>query len=425
VNRVFFSLYLVIAAAILIVGWGLDKLWQTYYPEPQISKHESAFFSLMEERLLLLSAEEISTELEKLNKNLDLELSVYSLDELAKSSLSERILSGEMVSIYDDQGRRLLYKTIRQTDSVLMAREKAIVEDKGEVYSALIFVFYLLLAVVVYFWVWPLSRDLRLLEKQTNNVGKEGIPQQVILRSGSNVQHLADAFNVMSNRVNELMAARKEMTYAVSHELRTPLARMKFALEMMESAASDENLGEKLKGIREDVKALDVFVNELLSYASFDQDTTTLDVQQGDFQSLCESIMEPLQNEYSHIRFSLKVEPRSKNVACDWLLMERVVSNLLENALRYTGSVISLSLCIDDSSHSLWVEDDGPGIPADQRERIFQSFTRINTASVETKKGYGLGLAIVKRVMLWHGGNCYVEESPLGGARFVLQWPRE
>ena len=428
-NRAFISLYVIIVAAILIVGWGMDKLWQAYNPEPQTSSFESAFLFLLEERLSPLRGEQLSAEIDRLNQSVNLQLSLYSLDELAKSTLAEKIVQGDVVSMFDEDGARLLYKNIEGTDFVLAARQKEALSRQSNLYSIFIFVFYLCLAIVVYFWVWPLSRDLRILEKHTVNIGKTGSTEKVVLRTGSNVQHLADAFNKMAERIQELLLSRKEMTYAVSHELRTPLARMKFALEILGENAESESIKEKLMGVREDVAALDKFVSELLSYASFDEGETQLQLSTGNFYSMCQSLVESLEEGMANQSVTIKIHVNNQSeyqaVSCDWLLMERVMSNLLENALRYAQSRIHISLDSDSSHFNVTVEDDGPGIPEEERERVFQSFVRLSGNAVEKRKGYGLGLAIVKRILYWHRGKVGVEQSALGGAKFILQWPNQ
>jgi signal transduction histidine kinase len=103
-------------------------------------------------------------------------------------------------------------------------------------------------------------------------------------------------------------------------------------------------------------------------------------------------------------------------------LFETVLKNLLYNASRYASSRINVTFASREGSNELLVEDDGPGIPAQERSRVFQSFVQLDPAAGK-KVGYGLGLAIVKRAVEWHGGQVHIAASPLGGALVCASWP--
>jgi signal transduction histidine kinase len=111
-------------------------------------------------------------------------------------------------------------------------------------------------------------------------------------------------------------------------------------------------------------------------------------------------------------------------VALDSRLMGRAVKNLLRNAHRHAESRIRLSAFCDDSGAGILVEDDGSGVPDHERERIFAPFARLDAARDRESGGVGLGLAIVSQIARWHGGRVWVEDSGLGGACFVVSWPR-
>ena len=101
--------------------------------------------------------------------------------------------------------------------------------------------------------------------------------------------------------------------------------------------------------------------------------------------------------------------------------MSRAISNLLANASKYASTQVLVSFAKDGSVLKIAVEDDGPGVGADDRERVFQPFTRLEMSQQIDPAGHGLGLAIVRQVARWHGGEVRVDESPrLGGARFEL-----
>jgi two-component system OmpR family sensor kinase len=116
------------------------------------------------------------------------------------------------------------------------------------------------------------------------------------------------------------------------------------------------------------------------------------------------------------------IQGNSRQVVCDVHLLESAYKNLLYNAMRFAKREVRVTFEAGDSVNRLTVEDDGPGIPAEDRGRIFESFVQLQRSG-EVKQGFGLGLAIVKRVVEWHNGSVFVDESPMGGARFTATWP--
>jgi two-component system, OmpR family, sensor kinase len=99
-----------------------------------------------------------------------------------------------------------------------------------------------------------------------------------------------------------------------------------------------------------------------------------------------------------------------------------VIKNLLYNAARYAKGDIRVMFTVQNAVNRLTVDDDGPGIPDKDRQRVFESFVQLGHGGGK-KAGFGLGLAIVKRAIEWHGGEVAASESPLGGARICATWP--
>ncbi len=425
-KRAFISLYLVIVLAIVLVGWGMDKVWELYNPKIQISAFEQVLIdSLTNDFNKLIQSDDLpeenfqnlNDEILKYENNLGLAIKLYALDELSDTELGQDIVSGETVFAQSNDNEEILYKRIANKNIVLAVKSVHETGEKTKLYFGFLVVFYFSLALVIYFWIWPLSRDLSRLERQTRNVGRDGVHASVELGKGSHVQNLADAFNSMSRRIRELLDSRKEMTYAVSHELRTPLARMKFAVEMASEESDIKKIKLQLEGVRGDISALDKFVNEFLSYARFDQHHQELEKTRGDFFSFCESIVAELDKGETIVEIKRKSDV---DAYCDWQLMERVISNLLQNALRFADSKIEVHLEKTDEELRICIDDDGPGIPPENSDKIFNSFVRLENKG----KGYGLGLAIVKRIVQWHGGKVSAQKSKLGGARFEITLPQ-
>ncbi len=425
-NRAFISLYVLLVLSIVTLGWGLDRLWESYGPEQAISSAKRDLISVIELRLQGQSAEHLPTTIAQMDAALEGNLKVFPLSTLAESSAGRRIAAGEIVQVTDTGGAEILYQRLGQSDQVISfsSTPQRNARQASLMHQLLLIVFYLGIALVVFFWVWPLSRDLRRLERQTRLVGQNAAPIHTQMRAGSATYELSLAFNRMAERIRELLASHKEMTYAVSHELRTPLARMKFALELAGSSENPEKMRKQILSARQDVTEMDVLVNELLAYAAFEQENRELHCQPGDLRALVEQLVTRLPAE-AHKQVSIKDQLQGVEVVCEWYLMETAINNLLHNAWRFAECEVTVTMGAEGGEYYLRVEDDGPGVPEAERERVFQSFVRLSSEVNSRSSGFGLGLAIVRRILKWHHGKVILRDSSDGGACFELRWPAQ
>lgn len=427
-NRAFLSLYAVVVLSVVFLGWGADKLWQSYNPEPQDEPFELLFFKLLESdaiwsEAILKDTNDIDNVAHRLSLRLDEPVKLYQMDEFSQTSFYQRLENGGIVSVFDESGSRSSYKRIENTSLIIRISQTEEGNENHLLYIALLVAFYLAIAVIIYFWIWPLSRDLKILQDHTKRVGA-GKPGAVALGQGSAVYGLAAAFNAMAERIDELLASHQEMTSAVSHELRTPLARMKFALEIV-GESSDAAVSQKhVNGLREDVAEMDALINELLAYAGFEQKNQALDFKGGDLSSLLDNLICVNQAAQADSDIVCDVVNLSDDnmVSCEWYLMERSLHNVIQNAFKYADKEIRIEMSASQSEYRVSIEDDGPGIAPEDAEKVFQAFFRLRNEGSENSSGFGLGLAIVHRIMKWHNGGVRVERSELGGAKFVLFW---
>lgn len=424
-KRAFLSLYLLIVLATLGLGWALDQLWNAYQPdEPRPTA--GASLAQMLELATAQHSDETSRELVHSIAERGLaDVRLVPLSEISGERIVTRLQAGEPIAFEDSAGSLYHYRKLPDSELVLIVSEPQSDEGQQMVEALLAALFYLALAGVVFFWLWPLTRDLTKLERHAQALGRNPEYPEVEVSGRSAAQRLARAFNHMARRIQDLLRSQREMTHAVSHELRTPLARMKFALEMADVARDPENLKRKLDGLRADVDEMDQLVNQLLHYARFEHQLE-LQPSTGDMPALIRNLSERLRAhlpEAPHIQLSIeRIDPAFR---CDWHLMERALHNLLQNALRYAEHRIDVVLYCDSRICRIQVSDDGPGISPEDRERIFQSFVRLRDAPDRHSAGFGLGLAIVQRVMQWHQGEVTLSPAAKGGACFTLEWPRD
>lgn len=227
----------------------------------------------------------------------------------------------------------------------------------------------------------------------------------------------------MAARIESLVASQKDLSNAMSHEIKTPLARMRFELEMARTATASSDLARHLSNINIDIAELDAFVTATLDYAILERAEVALNMGAHDLTLMLPSVAESVRRDSrDDLIVRAEVSSSATAVPCDAHLMETVLRNLLYNATRYARRQIRVTFFIrPDGVYDLRVEDDGPGIPEADRERIFDSFVQLESPGGQ-KKGYGLGLAIVKRIVEWHGGKVSVTRSMLGGAGLVVTW---
>lgn len=421
-KRAFLTLYLLIALSILGMGWALDQLWDSYHPEEAKSLPGPPLLALVLHQAQGREPEQIRALVAEINTSGLGELRLLATEALGGSSVLERLESGVPVALEDQNGGRFLYQKIPNQDLVLVVEQSE--RQQRWLETLLAVAFYAVLALVVFFWLWPLSRDLSKLERQAQSLGRDQQYPKVSLPPSSTAHRLARAFNRMTERIHQLLQTQKEMTHAVSHELRTPLARMKFALEMAGESQNPEETKNRLDGLRADVTEMDQLINQLLNYARFEQQRPELNCKAGDMRAMAQELIQRLTaNTKEAPEIELHLSGQGSFV-CDWPLMERALLNLIQNALHHTRDRIEIQLYRDARTCRIMVDDDGPGVPAADRVQVFESFVRLRHAPEKHAAGFGLGLAIVRQVSRWHGGEARVEQAPLGGARFVIEWPK-
>jgi two-component system, OmpR family, sensor histidine kinase BaeS len=233
---------------------------------------------------------------------------------------------------------------------------------------------------------------------------------------------LTRTFNRLIERVDRVLATQRQLVADTSHEFRTPLTTISGNLELLGSALPSSEQAEVLSETRQEVARLTRLVQDLLVLAEIGETVNPeripvrLDV-------LAKAVVDRLPAAEA-MRVQVSAEPVV--VLGDEERLGQVVSNLLQNALKYASrrpaAVLVRVEHTSDAAH-LIVEDDGPGLPASALERVFDRFSRVDTARSRAHGGAGLGLAIVRHVAAAHGGRAWVENRPTGGARFWVEVP--
>ncbi len=358
---------------------------------------------------------------------LGLPVAVLDMADFAGLEASRQALEqGEIVPLFDQRDREVLYRRIPDSDHVLALGPLA-PEGRGRTLTELLVItaYYVLVAIVVLLWIRPFYRDLAALRRASAQFGKEDFSTRIALPASSGILPVAQSFNAMAARIQHLVSAHRELTSAVSHELRTPLARFKFSLQMLGGKLSAEKQQDYLQSMKQDVLELESLTDELLSYARLSERNLELRLDRVDLGTWLRRQVDQYSGGGVRIehRFESLRQDGDTQLVMDPDLMARAVHNVLRNCLRYASEVVTMEARLMADTAELRICDDGPGIPQDMRERVFEPFSRLDTSRDRQSGGHGLGLAIAQRVLQRHLGGIRVEDHCGGGACFVLWWP--
>ena len=273
------------------------------------------------------------------------------------------------------------------------------------------------LAFPVFIWMRPHWQDMLKLESAAQRFGEGHLTERIHFDSGSSFDRLGIAFNQMADNINALIASKKQLIDGIAHELRTPLVRLRYRLEMSENLTGAES-----QALNRDIGQLEALIEELLTYARLDRPQTELHLSTPDLPVWLQTHINDVQSVNPQRKLLTAITPGAYG-ALDMRLMERVLDNLMNNAMRYSETTLRIGLDLQRSQAILCVEDDGPGIEPAEREKVFEPFVRLDPSRDRATGGCGLGLAIVRSIAQAMGGSVRCEASELGGARFVFSWP--
>ncbi len=434
-SRLFLSFYLLVMGSFVVIAFVADFVISSALKgitDDYTSRFMRGTIVLIEDTLF----RKPQREWPKLIKDLDSKFS-YRLGIVERWTLklkpkqAEKLDAGDLVV---DSDGDIIYHRLKQTPQILVVgpfspdanpdRPRAMpFELRIRLLTwSLIGLF---LAIAVWFWVRPVWRDLETLRKTARALGDGHFERRAPEAKSSAFDLLTETMNGMAERIQRLIATQKELSSAISHELRTPIARMRFALEMLAETPEKEERERLWQMMEEDLDELDELIESSLAYSRFEREQPQLHLTSVEFSSWLSEEVDSLRILTRDLELSIDMSalPPGQLVELDLKSMPYAVTNLLRNALKYAKTKIVVSAEIVGKNIRVHVDDDGIGIPPNERQRVFTAFTRLDRSRDRATGGHGLGLAIVSLVMEQHGGTAFADESPIGGARFTLSWP--
>ena len=277
----------------------------------------------------------------------------------------------------------------------------------------------LLVAVIVaaYAFLRRVLRPLGWLRDAVARLGEGDLNVTVGRRTSDEFGNLAEAFDRMVGRVREMVRSRDRLLLDVSHELRSPLTRMKVALEL----GGDDAMKRRLEP---NVAEMETLVTELLELERL-RDGRALNLEDCDLVPIVQKAAQPFVDRPPGV--VLGTRPAELRLRIDPAKVHTVIRNVLENASKYSlpdSGPVRISIEADASSATVRVDDDGPGIPEKDLERLFEPFSRVDPSRSRRTGGYGLGLSMCKRIMEAHGGSIVASNRPGRGASFSITFSR-
>jgi two-component system OmpR family sensor kinase len=423
-TRHFLGLYVLIVMTLAVVSWGQDRILAFYgSPGAPADKSVRVAAAALAARLHAVPPAQWRSIVSDLSKQSGVDMELFTTADIAGPGTLQKLARGDTVDMQGSKGR---VWSLRRVDGAnIVAIESAVLSTHRSALDWLLtLLFYAAIALVLMLWIWPLARDLRDLERAAARFGDRNWSFEARIKPHSQIYPLAQTFRRMAERIDRLIGSHKDMSNAVSHEIKTPLARMQFEIELIQQARSHAEIERPLRNIKADIEAIDDLVRATLEYAILDRADVTLNIASHDFTTLVPAIADYVRRDTRpEVLIRTQVQEDAHQVLCDVHLMESVLKNLLYNAVRYAKREVAVTFIRDAAGYELLVEDDGPGIPESERERVFDSFVQLERNTNMKKGNYGLGLAIVKRAVEWHHGGVSIASSVLGGARVCITWP--
>ncbi|NLM75143.1 MAG: cell wall metabolism sensor histidine kinase WalK [Clostridiaceae bacterium] len=282
---------------------------------------------------------------------------------------------------------------------------------------------------ISFLFVALLSRRIVRPVKQMKDIAKRvasgEFGEQITVKGRDEIAELSESFNNMVVSLKNLEQMRRDFIGNVSHELRTPITTIKGFVEgILDGVIEEERQAEYLSIVRDEVRRMQNLVNDLLDLAKMQGGETKLNISVFDVNELVRRCVISLQQMFieKNLEFNADFEQEKMLVKADKEAIQRVIINLLHNAIKFTpeSGRITVRTLLSRDKVTVSVEDTGKGIPENELKNIFERFYKTDKSRSEDRAGVGLGLAIVKNIIMSHNETIKVESKEGDGSKFIF-----
>ncbi len=326
-----------------------------------------------------------------------------------------------------EMASKLSGRVSAQIDRELTSLQLATQQAQQNLFYETLLLVPLTLAVVAVF-TYLFGRPIRAIDRAISELGRGTFSRPIAIRGPADLERLAAQLEWLRGRLLDLAQEKNRFLRHMSHELKTPLANIREGTELLMDGAVGElqsSQREVTAILRENGMKLQRLIENLLSFSAWQAKSVGLEITEFKLRPLIKSVLENQQLTLVGQRVRLDVQVEDLTAYADRGKVRLILDNLLSNAIKFTprGGTISIHARAEREQLVLDVMDSGPGIPPDERNRIFEAFYQGKTPQGGHVKGTGIGLSVVTEFVNAHGGSIEILEAKAGGAHFRVRLP--
>ena len=341
------------------------------------------------------------------NKKLNLDNYTHKGNRLEEYLSNKFIPLNKKFTLNINDKKKLITVFVEVDDGILEFKA-----NKKRIFSSTTYIFILwmisasiILFIVALLFLKNQIKPIRKLAIAVDRFGKGKDIENFKPSGAKEVRRVSNAFKIMKNRIENSITQRNKMFSSISHDIRTILTRMKLNLELHKLNKS---------GLKKDLVEMEEMVEEYLKYAKGEEKEK---IQKINIVNILKLIKKRYSKKNIYFNNTKKI-----NISVRLNSIKRCINNLLSNSLKFSKKIVIA--CNKKNKHvEIIIDDDGPGIPKKEREKVLQPFYRIEASRNRDTGGIGLGITIAADIINNHGGNFFLEKSPLGGLRAKIYLP--
>ena len=408
-KRLYISIIFSVLSALFLINWGVDRLASNQATEEgnsELSLHQ-ALLDGFEHQLSRTSEGDLHQKATELASQFKTSINLLDLESLAlPESLLPELKKPGGLALDSDSTTYLLRQLSGFPDKLIQLPVNNSQENNQRVDLVLTTLLYLGVCFVILLWLFPLTRRLYLLTQTAANIGDGNLTARLTGGRFSYIRPLEKSFNSMATQIETLVADNKVLARSLSHDMRTPLACLRFGVEAALDAVDVDKKNMYINRMDAEISRMEEMTSAFLEYAALERKGLNLNLSQidinellngliADFSSLAEQYNVTIESEFSQSSQQIEVDPH-------WCYL--AVQNILVNAIRFANKRILVSCQQQDKWLRIDIDDDGPGLPEEDINRMFRPFVKLDTDSSREEGHFGLGLATTVKVMEWHEG---------------------